>query len=589
MIYRCIGALTLCLLLSQSVNGSVVSHKASQQGTVSLTRAKFGYDFFFSDATFSSPASMAAYTPLKSDSSVSPSFQGRLQFTLGQHASHFETIKDDFEYLARGDTDRTKLPRLDFEFVQNDDVLIPTVRTPVTSDHPSWDYIIGPGRLWREGSDNGFTRASIPFALQEKNANCVHNGALTFLVKANGDISQTAFQISSETCFYFKFTMWGKLNSHYQPYTVEHAKKTVDAHQRELRARLPTKPMKDLAIDYPGAAPNRFGDVSEIAATDMTLYGFIIDGKHYVGGCQTRHGRYPFCDELALPSYSTAKTVVAGLSLMRLEKMYPGIANQAVSDFVPQCSGEQWRGVSLVHLLDMSTGNYDQARADLDEAAPQVGGLFDTQTHLEKITYSCNAYPRKSTPGTRWVYHTSDTYILGAAINQVFKQRHGRLVDFYDDMLLPQLWQPLTLSPLMTFTRRTQDLFSQPFTGWGLTFLRDDVAKLSTFLNVNQGRIGEKDLLEPSMLAAAMQLAPNDRGMIARDSRFRYQHGFWGHDVKPYLGCENATWVPFMSGYGGIIVLMLPNDTSYYYFSDGGEHRWSHAAIESHNIRKFCQ
>ncbi len=34
--------------------------------------------------------------------------------------------------------------------------------------------------------DGGYSRASLPFTLEERNANCMHNGVLTFLFKSDG-------------------------------------------------------------------------------------------------------------------------------------------------------------------------------------------------------------------------------------------------------------------------------------------------------------------------------------------------------------------------------------------------------------------
>jgi carboxymethylenebutenolidase len=39
---------------------------------------------------------------------------------------------------------------------------------------------------------------------------------------------------------------------------------------------------------------------------------------------------------------------------------------------------------------------------------------------------------------------------------------------------------------------------------------------------------------------------------------------------------------------GGIIVAIMPNDTAYYYFSDGNVHRYLNAVRESHRIRPMC-
>ena len=65
------------------------------------------------------------------------------------------------------------------------------------------------------------TRARrFPFALVEINANCVHNGVLGFLYRADGRISKAAYQVSSETCAYFKADLWGLLIASYTPHPV---------------------------------------------------------------------------------------------------------------------------------------------------------------------------------------------------------------------------------------------------------------------------------------------------------------------------------------------------------------------------------
>ena len=67
----------------------------------------------------------------------------------------------------------------------------------------------------------------------------------------------------------------------------------------------------------------------EVTREHMTAYGFVIGGVHYAGGCETRHGTYPFCDVMDLPSYSLAKSIVGGIGLMRLELLYPGVSQGA--------------------------------------------------------------------------------------------------------------------------------------------------------------------------------------------------------------------------------------------------------------------
>jgi hypothetical protein len=43
-----------------------------------------------------------------------------------------------------------------------------------------------------------------------------------------------------------------------------------------------------------------------------------------------------------------------------------------------------------------------------------------------------------------------------------------------------------------------------------------------------------------------------------------------------------------MSGYGGISVVLMPNQSLFYVFSDHGRFEWLRAAEASNRIRPFC-
>jgi hypothetical protein len=138
-------------------------------------------------------------------------------------------------------------------------------------------------------------------------------------------------------------------------------------------------------------------------------------------------------------------------------------------------------------------------------------------------------------------------------------------------------------------TRRTRDLAAQPFTGWGLTLHRDDIARLGALLAApGIPKIGGIEPFDERELRVALQRDPADRGLRAIDDSFRYARGFWAHDVSQYIGCTHPVWVPYMAGFGGINVLLLPNGTVYYYFSDGEAYRWAGAAAEANRIRPYC-
>ncbi|MDH3749887.1 MAG: beta-lactamase family protein, partial [Gammaproteobacteria bacterium] len=259
-----------------------------------------------------------------------------------------------------------------------------------------------------------------------------------------------------------------------------------------------------------------------------------------------------------------------------------------ITDNVPEC-GEDWNTVTIEHALDMTTGHYDSPEAHVDEDAAIVSRFFTGEDHATKIDFACNEFPRKSEPGERWVYQTWATYLAGTAINNRMRAIEGADADFYADLIVEKLWKPLQLSSLIHATRRTNDIVAQPFTGFGLTLVRDDVAKLAVFLGAEDGRLNGEEVLDGKLFDAIKQRLPDDSGMQAESERIRYNNGFRSFDVSEILGCDNPTWLVTVSGFGGINIVLMPNDTAYYYFSDGNVHRFLHAVRESHNIRSMCQ
>ncbi len=542
--------------------------------------------------SFPRTVDLSAFMPDSSAQPATHSFEGvlRLSGSPVTRTIHTDPAFVDARDLALA---RTLPQDFAFEFIQEGGEIIPVRRGPQPSTHRGWEFVLEPGRVWDEPADHGFSRAAIPFALQEKNANCLHNGVLTFLFKNDGTVSHAGLQISGETCSYLKFDMWAALSARYAPGAVAAHAATLAVHRAEVAQRLPVRPLAQLARDYPAVNVEA---LAIGAARARTVYGLVVNGVNYVSACATRSGAYPYCEVLDLPSYSTAKSAFAAVALMRLQALTQDARSQSVRKWVAAraCQAPAWDGVTFEAVLDMATGNYDSARYEEDENDAKTRGLFLPLEHVGKIAFACGAYPRRAPPGTVWVYHTSDTYLLGTALNDYLKSLPGRAgADIFDDVVVAEVFRPLGLSPVTSTTRRTYDPLHEPFTGWGLTFHADDIARLASFLNVGDGRIGAAVVLDPQMLATALQRNPADRGLPAATlSNFRYKYGFWARNVQGLLGCTQPTWVPFMSGFGGISVVLFPNGIVYYNFSDDGElasFDWSAPARQVQKIRDYCQ
>ena len=482
------------------------------------------------------------------------------------------------------------LPEFEFDFVQHGTHFIPVTRGKVGGTHPSWIYVLEPGRVWNETGDGGYSRVAFPFALQERGSDCLWNGVMTFLFKDDGSVSDLAYQIASETCYYLKVNFWGRLDATYAPASISGAAAIRSSYEAEVSRRMPTKPLSALATDYPGKGVTVANIGSDVTAAHMSLYGVAYNGVHYVGGCQTRYGTYPFCEVLDVPSYSTAKSVSGAYGLMRLEQKYAGTQRTlGIDDWVSECTGSQWDAPTFEQALDMATGNYTSAGTTTDEASQAMAdGFFKVGTHAQKVGFACS-YPYKVTPGTKFVYHTTDTYLLGRAMHQYYKSQAGSGADFFNDVMVDEIYRPLGLSPTSYVSSRTQDAAAQPFTGYGLVYVRDDVVKLGEFLNKTQGKIQGVQTLDATMVAATLNLGSG--GLQAGTAADRYNNGFWYYDLRQdshNYGCSAAKWVPYMSGYGGISVVLFPNGMVYYQFSDNGQLTWGKSAIELNKIAPMC-
>src|SRR3546814_16626813 len=67
-------------------------------------------------------------------------------------------------------------------------------------------------------------------------------------------------------------------------------------------------------------------------------------------------------------------------------------------------------------------------------------------------------------------------------MNARLKALEGTGADIHADTVLGDILLPLGVSRTADFTRRTYDAVRQPFTGRGLMWTRDDVARLGGFL-----------------------------------------------------------------------------------------------------------
>ena len=466
------------------------------------------------------------------------------------------------------------IPKFEIEISSLDGKVYPKNTKIIETNHLFWNIQFGVGSSKLEISSSN-TLITLPFSLIHKSANCIHNGIGVFSISNDNQISNIIFEIASETCAYYKFDYVGLYSANFQftnalPNLSNNSDKNIISIEN-LYKRYNLTNKSFLNSDY-------------IDPSNVTMFGLIDSNNHYVSSCMTRLGNYPFCDQILLPSYSLAKSIAGTFSLSLLESQYGSISNLYVSDLVPECYGRKWKNVTLNNLSDMSTGQYFKSIHDFDEssvASSEV--IFMFEEHKDKIKKACSAFPKKTKPGTRFVYHTSDTYILGLALNNYLQSNSNRK-DYFNDVLIPFL-EANNLSQTSQSVLATNDNIKQSYTGWGMFFLRSDLDRLATIIH----NIKNNSSTQLTYLYDALNPNDNNSLLAIPSVNIYYNNGFWSRKFdKNIFNCSEDVWIPFMSGFGGITFAFFPNGMSYYYFSDGYEFAWESAIFSSHSIKPFC-
>jgi hypothetical protein len=571
------------LISPPSTKSSAPSPPLSPSDSPQSARTVLTYEQLMDRFDPGSPIDEGAFA-LPHDAQTAPhTFEGRLELIGEENTGDIIVHRGDPDVEA----EVYHLPEFDFEFVQSGDYFIPVQRGLIITDHPFWNYIIEPGRVWQDGEDGEYSRVSFPFALAWKGSNAIFNGVMSFLFNETG-ISMVWYQTTQETTISFSVDLWGQLDAVYHPEPVKEADQIRKAFAEELAHRFPTKPIEQLGEDYPQVDVTQFG--RGISKKHLTYYGFVINGVNYVSECPTRYGEYAYCEYMRAPSYSTAKSTFPSLALMRLAQKYDPLAPELlIKDYVPEAADSpgDWDTVTFDHTLDMATGNFRSAGYMEDEENFDSNPFWNEEYYAERITAAFN-WPHSAEPGTQWVYRTFDTFIVTRALNNYLQTLEGANADIFD-FLVDEVFTPIHISPGARTTLRTKDhnWQGQPYGGYGLWWIPDDIAKITNFLNVEKGAAEDEQILHPGLLAAAMQNDPSDRGLDI-DSQSKYNNAYWARVYGQREGYDCEFWVPHMLGYSGIVIVMMPNGSSYYYASDNREFTWLEAVKESNKIAPHC-
>jgi Beta-lactamase len=473
-------------------------------------------------------------------------------------------------------------------FFTHGEHLVPVVRDVV----PLSAFILSPGRVWSEPGDGGMSRAAFPFVLTNPYDNGTHNGLATFLYD-DTRVSALRLQIVQETAAWTKYDGWGQAPLTYIPGAIADAEAVRAQFAAELQHETPIQPWSALPIAAGSPALEDFD--GDTAPDDVSVSGVIIDGVIYLRGCKTRAGPFPYCRHMRQGVFSVTKSLGAAVALLRLAQTYgEQVFDLKIKDYVTvTASHDGWEPVTFADALNMATGIGDlapQRQPNLpfaDENQPKMLAWMGTRTARQKLDMAFSYGKYAWGPGEVLRYNSTQTFVLAAAMDSFLKCQAGPTTDLWDTVVA-EVFQPLGIfhAPMM-HTPERDGKRGIPHLLQGLYPTIDDVAKLATLLQ-HGGRHQGQQLLHAAKLAEALYQT-DTRGLPSRqENRFGegyYHLSFWSVPYRTATGC--LFQIPYMLGFGGNVVLLLPNGISAFRFADGHHYDVDTMILAGKAIRPF--
>jgi len=264
---------------------------------------------------------------------------------------------------------------------------------------------------------------------------------------------------------------------------------------------------------------------------------------------------------------------------------------------VPQyVDGGNWNTTTWGNASDMATGNYISSAYESDENGTYTTAFLDDVSYSSKIAAAFTPFPYKVAPGTTWVYQSVANFIQTQAMQAYLKQQQGSSADLFN-MIVSNVYAPLTMSGgFMSSVRTDNSPTGQPSGYYGLFYNPDDIAKIGQFVGNGTGIINSQQIIDPARLQDALYKTSNpglpvpDTGNPTYKNTWVYNHNFWGKKVTsaefPTISCQFT--IPFMSGFGGNTIMMLPNGAVYYVISDAYEFPIDSAITQINTLAPYC-
>lgn len=209
---------------------------------------------------------------------------------------------------------------------------------------------------------------------------------------------------------------------------------------------------------------------------------------------QIRFERYGlgFSKEGRWTSFSVAKSLTSTLIGAAIKDGYIKSIDDKVTAYIPEMRGSAYDDVSIAQLLTMTSGvrwneDYADPKSDVALFNEHVAepGIDATASYMRKL-------PRAAPAGTKWLYNTGETNLIGLLVSKATKQNLA-------DYLSKKIWVPFGMQQDASWILSST---GHEIGGCCIQAATRDMARFGQFM-LNGGVINGQSILPEGWIAAA--------------------------------------------------------------------------------------
>jgi CubicO group peptidase (beta-lactamase class C family) len=243
-----------------------------------------------------------------------------------------------------------------------------------------------------------------------------------------------------------------------------------------------------------------------VAAQNIAGLIVLQDGK-------VRLERYArgFTPEQRWTSFSVAKSLTSSLVGAAVRDGFIKSLDDPVTRYVPELAGSAYDGVTVRHVLTMSSGvrwneDYRDPKSDVAQmlSTPPADGLDVTVSYVRKL-------PREAEPGTKWNYNTAETNLIGVILSRAAGRPIGRYAS-------EKIWKPYGMEADAYWQL---DERGHEIAGCCLSARLRDYARIGQFM-LDEGKAGGREVFPEGWVGEATKMQQSFPG-----GRAGYGYQWW--------------------------------------------------------------